>query len=43
MTDSFLLTQKNLNNKSKDESTITKLHLFEEQQLRTVWDSEQEK
>ena len=32
-----------LNNKSKDESTITKLHLFEEQQLRTVWDSEQEK
>ena len=33
----------NLNNKSKDESTITKLHLFEEQQLRTVWDSEQEK
>ncbi len=33
----------NLNNKSKDESTITKLHLFEEQQLRTVWDTEQEK
>jgi hypothetical protein len=32
-----------LNNKSKEESTITKLHLFEEQQLRTVWDSEQEK
>ena len=32
-----------LNNKSKDESTITKLHLFEEQQLRTVWDTEQEK
>jgi hypothetical protein len=32
-----------LHNKSKDESTITKLHLFEEQQLRTVWDSEQEK
>jgi hypothetical protein len=32
-----------LNNKSKDESTISKLHLFEEQQLRTVWDSEQEK
>ncbi len=32
-----------LNNKSKDESKITKLHLFEEQQLRTVWDSEQEK
>jgi len=32
-----------LNNKSKDESAITKLHLFEEQQLRTVWDSEQEK
>ena len=33
----------NLNNKSKEESTITKLYLFEEQQLRTVWDSEQEK
>jgi hypothetical protein len=33
----------NLNNKSKDEITITKLHLFEEQQLRTVWDTEQEK
>jgi hypothetical protein len=32
-----------LHNKSKDESTITKLHLFEEQQLRTVWDTEQEK
>ena len=32
-----------LNIKSKDESTITKLHLFEEQQLRTVWDTEQEK
>jgi hypothetical protein len=32
-----------LHNKSKDESKITKLHLFEEQQLRTVWDSEQEK
>ena len=32
-----------LNNKSKDESTITNLHLFEEQQLRTVWDTEQEK
>jgi hypothetical protein len=32
-----------LHNKSKDESPITKLHLFEEQQLRTVWDSEQEK
>jgi hypothetical protein len=29
--------------KTKDESTITNLHLFEEQQLRTVWDSEQEK
>ncbi len=33
----------NLHNKTKDESTITNLHLFEEQQLRTVWDSEQEK
>ena len=32
-----------LDNKTKDESTITNLHLFEEQQLRTVWDSEQEK
>jgi len=32
-----------LHNKSKDESKITKLHLFEEQQLRTVWDYEQEK
>jgi hypothetical protein len=32
-----------LHNKTKDESTITNLHLFEEQQLRTVWDSEQEK
>jgi len=32
-----------LNNKSKEESTITKLHLFEEQKLRTVWDTEQEK
>jgi hypothetical protein len=32
-----------LHNQSKDERTITKLHLFEEQQLRTVWDSEQEK
>ncbi len=32
-----------LNNKSKDERSIMKLHLFEEQQLRTVWDSEQEK
>jgi hypothetical protein len=29
--------------KTKDESKITSLHLFEEQQLRTVWDSEQEK
>ncbi len=33
----------NLHNKTKDESTITNLQLFEEQQLRTVWDSEQEK
>jgi hypothetical protein len=33
----------NLEDKTKDESTITNLHLFEEQQLRTVWDSEQEK
>jgi hypothetical protein len=33
----------NLHNKTKDESTIASLHLFEEQQLRTVWDSEQEK
>jgi len=32
-----------LDNKTKDESTIASLHLFEEQQLRTVWDSEQEK
>jgi hypothetical protein len=32
-----------LHNKVKDESKITSLHLFEEQQLRTVWDSEQEK
>ena len=32
-----------LNNETKDESTIASLHLFEEQQLRTVWDSEQEK
>ena len=32
-----------LHNKIKVESTITSLHLFEEQQLRTVWDSEQEK
>ncbi len=32
-----------LDNKTKDESTITNLHLIEEQQLRTVWDSEQEK
>ncbi len=32
-----------LHNKAKVESTITNLHLFEEQQLRTVWDSEQEK
>jgi hypothetical protein len=32
-----------LDNKTKDESTITNLQLFEEQQLRTVWDSEQEK
>ncbi len=32
-----------LHNKTKDESTIASLHLFEEQQLRTVWDSEQEK
>ena len=30
-----------LDNKTKDESTIASLHLFEEQQLRTVWDSEQ--
>ncbi len=33
----------NLHNKTKDESTITNLQLFEEQQLRTVWASEQEK
>jgi hypothetical protein len=32
-----------LDSKAKDESKITSLHLFEEQQLRTVWDSEQEK
>ncbi len=32
-----------LDNKTKDESTIASLHLFEEQQLRTFWDSEQEK
>jgi hypothetical protein len=32
-----------LHSKAKDESKITSLHLFEEQQLRTVWDSEQEK
>lgn len=32
-----------LDSKAKDESKITSLHLFEEQQLRTIWDSEQEK
>jgi hypothetical protein len=31
------------NDKSKGENAISKLHLFEEQQLRTVWNSEQEK
>jgi hypothetical protein len=33
----------NLHNKSKSENAISKLHLFEQQQLRTVWDTEQEK
>ena len=32
-----------LDDKSKGENAISKLHLFEEQQLRTVWNSEQEK
>ncbi|MBU3658686.1 MAG: Bro-N domain-containing protein [Flavobacteriales bacterium] len=32
-----------LHDKSKSENAISKLHLFEEQQLRTIWNSEQEK
>jgi hypothetical protein len=32
-----------LHDKSKSENANSKLHLFEEQQLRTIWNSEQEK
>lgn len=33
----------NLHDKPKSENAIPKLHLFEEQQVRTVWDAEEEK
>lgn len=33
----------NLHDKPKSENAISKLHLFEEQQVRTLWDAEEEK